>query len=568
MAKTSSQQHKPQKKRCYIYTRVSTNMQIEGYSLKAQHDRLVKEAQYRDFVIVKEFTDEGKSGKNVSGRPGFQAMMDCIVNRTDNVDYVLVFKLSRFGRNTADVIYNLQLMQDYGVNLICAEEGIDSSGSVGKLIISVISSVAEIERENIREQTMSGREQKAREGKWNGGFAPYGYKLVNGELIIEESEAKTIRRIFELFTTTPLGIAGIARTMTAEGYKKMIRHNGTTDKITAPFIKAVLDNPVYMGKIAYGRRRSERLDGKRNEFHTVKQSEYNVYPGLHEAIVSEETWKIAFERRKDLADKHTHEKIYSLDHEHILSGILKCPVCGSSMYGSVNRKRKKDGTFYKDTFYYVCKHRTLANGVVCSYHRQPPQKPINDEVEAIVLEALRSPMFADIMKKELENHTDENAIQARIDGMKKQIAQHNGAKDKIARTMDNLDIMDPQYEAKYNDLQKRLDQLYDQIALIEKDMREAQAELNSVFQGKATIENAYEMLDLVREVFPVVSDADKKSIMRDMLDSVEIFEERQKNGRYVKAVHFKFPVMIGNSESRDWWYNETIDETVAQLCLK
>ena len=83
---------------------------------------------------------------------------------------------------------SLQLMQDYGVNLICVEDGIDSSKEAGKLLISIIAAVAEMECENIRVQTMAGREQKAREGKWNGGFALYGYKLENGELVIAEDE--------------------------------------------------------------------------------------------------------------------------------------------------------------------------------------------------------------------------------------------------------------------------------------------------------------------------------------------------------------------------------------------
>ena len=62
-------------------------------------------------------------------------------------------------------------------------------------MISVLSAVAEIERENIRTQTMAGREQKAREGKWNGGFAPYGYKLEDGNLVIAEDEVEVIRVI-------------------------------------------------------------------------------------------------------------------------------------------------------------------------------------------------------------------------------------------------------------------------------------------------------------------------------------------------------------------------------------
>ena len=99
-------------------------------------------------------------------------LLDNIENGIDEVQFVLVFKLSRFGRNAADVLNSLQRMQDFGVNLICVEDGIDSSKDSGKLMISVLSAVAEIERENILVQTMEGRKQKAREGKWNGGFAP------------------------------------------------------------------------------------------------------------------------------------------------------------------------------------------------------------------------------------------------------------------------------------------------------------------------------------------------------------------------------------------------------------
>ena len=96
-------------------------------------------------------------------------------------------------------------MQDFGVNLICVEDGIDSSKDAGKLMISVLSAVAEIERENIRVQTMEGRMQKAREGKWNGGFAPYGYALIDGKLVVNEEEAVAIRTIFDQYVNTDLG---------------------------------------------------------------------------------------------------------------------------------------------------------------------------------------------------------------------------------------------------------------------------------------------------------------------------------------------------------------------------
>lgn len=136
-------------------------------------------------------------------------MLNDIEDGKDEVSFVLVFKLSRFGRNAADVRSSLQLMQDYGVNQICVENNIDSSKEAGKLLVLIIAAVAEMERENIRVQTMAGRLQKAREGKWNGGFAPSGYKLENGSLKIAEDEAEVIRTIFYRYVHTKEGLNGV-----------------------------------------------------------------------------------------------------------------------------------------------------------------------------------------------------------------------------------------------------------------------------------------------------------------------------------------------------------------------
>ena len=93
-------------------------MQVEGYSLDAQKDRILKFAEYQNMEIVGEYCDAGKSGKSVTGRPEFTRMLEDIESGVDNIDYVLVFKLSRFGRNAADVLNSLQFLQDYGVELI------------------------------------------------------------------------------------------------------------------------------------------------------------------------------------------------------------------------------------------------------------------------------------------------------------------------------------------------------------------------------------------------------------------------------------------------------------------
>ena len=355
------------KKNCYIYTRVSTSMQVDGFSLDAQREKLRKYAEFQEFTIAGEYSDEGRSGKSIEGRPQLQEMLSDIAECKDDIEFVLVFKLSHFGRNAADVLNSLQQMQDYGVNLICVEDGIDSSKDSGKLMISVLSAVAEIERENILVQTMEGRKQKAREGKWNGGFAPYGYKLVDGELKIAEDEAEIICVIYDKFIHTTMGAATVAKYLNRQGYVKKKRQNGTLDAFTAHFVKLVLDNPIYCGKIAFGRRKTEKIQGSRNQFHVVKQAEYSVYEGIHEAIIAEEDWLLAQEKRKKTGVKS--EKIYSVDHQHLLSGILRCPECGAALYGSVNRKRKKDGSFYRDYWYYACKHRLEYDGHKCSYKK-------------------------------------------------------------------------------------------------------------------------------------------------------------------------------------------------------
>ena len=95
------------KTKCYMYTRVSTAIQVDGYSLEAQKEKIRKYAEYQDMEIVGEYSDEGFSGKNIKGRHEFQRMLHDIEDCKDGVKYVLVFKLSRFVRNAADILNSL-----------------------------------------------------------------------------------------------------------------------------------------------------------------------------------------------------------------------------------------------------------------------------------------------------------------------------------------------------------------------------------------------------------------------------------------------------------------------------
>ena len=231
------------KTKCYIYIRVSTAMQVDGYSLEAQKDRLTKFAEFQDMEVIREYCDAGKSGKSITGRPEFTQMLQDVADGKDGVEYILVFKLSRFGRNAADVLNSLQLIQDFGVNLICVEDGIDSSKDSGKLTITVLSAVAEIERENILVQTMEGRKQKAREGKWNGGLAPFGYDLdsKNGTLIVNPEESEIVRIIFQKFVNGGMGTQSISNYLNQHGYEKKKNRKHELNYFSRGLIKNILD---------------------------------------------------------------------------------------------------------------------------------------------------------------------------------------------------------------------------------------------------------------------------------------------------------------------------------------
>ena len=163
------------------------------------------------------------------------------------------------------MLNSLQYIQDYGVNLICVEDGIDSSKDSGKLTITVLSAVAEIERENILVQTMEGRRQKAREGKWNGGQAPFGYWLdsKNSTLIVNPEEAEIVRIIFDKFVHTDMGADSISNYLNQHGYSKKKLRDQEVSHFSRSTIIKILDNPVYAGKIAYGKKRDGK--GKGNE---------------------------------------------------------------------------------------------------------------------------------------------------------------------------------------------------------------------------------------------------------------------------------------------------------------
>jgi site-specific DNA recombinase len=551
------------KTKVYIYTRVSTAMQIDGYSLDAQKARMKAYADYNDYEIVGEYEDAGKSGKSIEGRSEFTRMLEDVKSGKDGVSYVLVFKLSRFGRNAADVLSTLQVMQDFGVNLVCVEDGIDSSKDAGKLMISVLSAVAEIERENIRVQTMEGRIQKAREGKWNGGFAPYGYKLVDGKLEINEEEAVAIRTIYDQYVHTDIGANGIAKYLENHGIRKIQRQNGKNPLFHAHLIRMILKNPVYCGKIAYGRRKTEKVHGTRNEYKLVEQENYLLVDGLHEAIISEDIWQAAQVKLAAQSKKYEHVNKSKDTRTHLLSGIVKCPICGVGMYGNKSIKHKKDGTKYKDFFYYGCKHRGMQRGYKCDYKKQIREELLDDAVAEVIRKLVSNPKFASMMQEKINRKVDTTEIEQEIANFEKQLRQCYSVKSKLMEEIDSLDPDDKHYIKRKADLDDRLYRMYDKIEEIESQLIAARAKKQAIEAEKLTGDNIYKILIYFDKLYGKMSDAEKRQLIEALISEIQIYEERQPNGQWLKSMKFKLPIIEEDMElSLD---NDEHVETVVQL---
>ena len=543
-------------KRCVLYPRVSTEMQVDGYSLEGQKNMLTRFADREEMIVVDTYEDAGKSGKSIEGRPAFQKMLRDIEDGLD-IDYILVYKLSRFGRNAADILNSLELVQSYGVNLICIEEGIDSSQTSGKLLISVLSAVAEIERENIIEQTMNGRREKARQGGWNGGFAPYGYTLEDNKLMIEETEAVAIRKIFELYTSSEIGLGGIANQLNLQGIRKIPRQNGTLEDWTGHFIKLILDNPVYCGKIAYGRRTKEKVKGTKNDYQMKRNDDYILTEGQHKGIVSEEVWEKAHAKRLRTGVKQPSK--IGRDRVHLLSGLLKCPVCGSPMYTNKHAWTNKDGT-YKEIYYYVCSRNRMVRGKHCEYKAMLKKTDIEPMVIEAIREIVRNEEYAQAIKERIGVQIDTKAVDKELEGYQAKLKEVDLNKTRLEREIDSLPADAKYRERKLHDMTLRLDSLYDVIVELEEKIEDARLRRDAIKQQAITLENIYKIMVNFDCVYNIINDEEKRNVVTALIKEIEIY--RNDESEYpLKRIGLNFPVFKDGGEVTEllWDKGNTVE---------
>lgn len=291
-------------KKTAAYVRVSTENQLENYSIDEQTERLKAYCKAKDLTIVKFYTDGGYSGGNIN-RPALQQMLKDINNHI--IDTVIVYKLDRLSRSQKDT---LMLIEDKflanHVDFISINENFDTATPFGRAMIGVLSVFAQLEKDQITERFTMGRIGRAKNGYFHGGaYAPTGYDYKDGMLIVNKYEAMQIVDLYKRF----------AAGHTLHNCWQYMQKNYTTKYgawKSEALIRNVLKNEIYVGKIKF---------------------KGSTYQGNHEPIISQELFdevqRMFFNSRKDM-DSYKRSPFKA---STLLSSLVYCGKCGAKFHG-------------------------------------------------------------------------------------------------------------------------------------------------------------------------------------------------------------------------------------------
>lgn len=307
------------------YIRVSTDDQIE-LSPDSQLKQIRDYAKKNGYIVPPEyvFQDDGISGRTASKRPGFNRMIGIAKTKPKPFDAILLWKFSRFARNREDsIVYKSMLRKQCGISVISISENVgDDKMSV--LMEAMIEAMDEYYSINLAEEVRRGMMEKISRGGLVSS-APLGYNVVNGELSVNESEAETVRYIYESYLSGKPMIA-ISRELNDRGVKTK------TGKIFENrVIKYILKNPTYIGKHRWC------PEGKKgSSTHYRSDAEVIIYDGKHKPIIDEKDYE-AVQIKLMQNRRHTREIV---KHENMLRGLVKCHTCGQTLTMSVQGGQK------------------------------------------------------------------------------------------------------------------------------------------------------------------------------------------------------------------------------------
>lgn len=197
--------------RVVSYTRVSTTSQVDnGVSLNNQRDKIRSYVELKELYLLEEICDAGISGSK-NDRPGFQRIIELC--ETKQIDGVVIYSLSRFTRSTRDLLDFVDKYVKTGqIQLYSLNENIDTSSPIGKFMITMLGALNELEREQSNQRVKDALQHKKQNGEKLGGYVPYGFDVLDGKLIPNESEKAVINEMKEL-KEQGLSLCKIAKTL-------------------------------------------------------------------------------------------------------------------------------------------------------------------------------------------------------------------------------------------------------------------------------------------------------------------------------------------------------------------
>lgn len=362
--------------RAAIYVRVSTEEQArEGYSISAQIQRLEDFARSQDWVIFDHYIDDGYSAKNLN-RPDMNRMIKDI--REKKFDVVLVYRLDRMVRSVSDLHELLELFDSNNVKFKSATEMFDTTSAMGRFFITLVAAMAQWERENLAERVYMGMRRMVEESKRPGAMAPFGYDLVDGELVINEEEAKWVKKIFKGFLYK--GRTAIAAMLNDAGVKTK-KGNYWNDSV----VTFIVNNPVYCGLIRWNHR---KVSGR-------KTNEEILVEGNHQPIISKEL----FDKVK-LVQSERAGRGYKGNSEYPFSGVLRCSRCGKVLIGAKRKRKNGYNRFYRcagRTQFKICDLPMVSEEVLEELflnHLPAPAQPVTlhqktEDIEALEKEKIK-----------------------------------------------------------------------------------------------------------------------------------------------------------------------------------
>lgn len=379
--------------RVALYPRVSSQEQVDNYSIGEQIDRMKSYCQAKDWTIYKIYTDPGYSGSNMD-RPGLQELISDA--KKQRFDLVLVYRLDRLSRSQSDVLTLIEkVFQPNGIGFVSMSENFDTSTSTGRAMVGFLSVFAQLELEKIRERMMEGKDGRAKDGLFPGGTVPFGYTYnqITELLEVNEYEAMQVREVFSLYLQGK-GYVKIGDILEKKGYLHKSGHWYVNT------VRYTLTNPIYAGWI------------KHND---------KLYPGKHEALVSKEDFDRVQEKLAIQTESHKRDRFYST----YLTGLIWCAHCGSKYTTRLGRFRK-DGT---RNIYYCCYSRCKKVKAMIKDPNCVNETYRMDKLDGIIFDEIRKlAIDPDYIQKTRADQVSEEPnkvaiIQAEIDKVDKQISK-------------------------------------------------------------------------------------------------------------------------------------------------